>query len=211
MSAELLPSLHTGAINSNERAVEERIHSAAMTLARMVDDLMDISRMEASRLVLERKWIDLRVVVRETLTRVSPLNSGFTVTLDEDSDLPPVYADRMRVEQIVSNLISNAVKYGKKNSKISVRLQHLSDEVQLSVTNEGPGVTKEEIPTIFSRFWRSKSTRGSGVPGLGLGLYIAKGLVEGHGGRIWVESTPGKTTTFSFTLPTRVGAERVSA
>ncbi|MFL5813418.1 MAG: ATP-binding protein [Bdellovibrionia bacterium] len=211
MSAELLPTLHKGEMDSGERVVEERIHTAAMSLSRMVDDLMDISRMEASRLVLERKWIDPRVVVRETLSRMSHEVSGFTVSLDESGELLPVYADQMRVEQVVSNLITNAVKYGKKDSKISVRLQRLPEEIQISVTNEGPGISKEEIPIIFSRFWRSKSTRGSGVPGLGLGLYIAKGLVEGHGGRIWVNSTPGKTTSFSFTLPTRAVAEKQSA
>jgi signal transduction histidine kinase len=211
MSAELLPSLHADTMNSSERIIEERIHSAAMTLSRMVDDLLDISRMEASRLVLEPKWIDPKQVVKESLSRMSPLTSGFAVSLDENGELPPVYADQMRVEQVIGNLISNAVKYGQKDSNIVIRLRHCQDEVEFSVTNEGPGIAEAEIPTIFSRFWRSKATRGSGVPGLGLGLYIAKGLVEGHGGKIWVESTPGKTTTFSFTLPTRTAAERKSA
>lgn len=211
MSSELLPLLHHGSMSENEKATKERIRTSATQLARMVDDLLDISRMEASRLILSRNWQDPRTIVRESLERLMPLIHDHKVTFDEDGDLSPVYVDRMRIEQVLGNVLTNAAKYGRKGSDIRIRLRPLVDSVEVSVANEGQGISSDEIPVIFSRFWRSQSTRGSGVPGLGLGLYISKGLIEAHGGRIWAKSIPNETTTFFFTLPTRVVSEKRAA
>jgi signal transduction histidine kinase len=108
----------------------------------------------------------------------------------------------MRIGQVLGNLLSNAIKYGEKGSEIVVRLHRQDDEVDIAVTNHGKGIDPEDLPRIFSRFMRSKAAHGSGVRGLGLGLYIAKGVVAAHGGRMWVESVPGETTTFHVALPT---------
>jgi PAS domain S-box-containing protein len=203
MSAELLPSLHQGPMSEKERAVDKNIQSAATSLSRMVDDLLDISRMESSRLVIEPRWIDPRILIRESLERMFHLLSGVRVMFKESGELLPVFADQVRIEQVINNLVSNAAKYGNKGSPVIVQISQHPDELEVSVTNEGQGIPEEEIPVLFNRFWRSKRTRNAGVPGLGLGLYIAKGLIEAHGGRIWVKSIPGQTTTFYFTLPTR--------
>jgi signal transduction histidine kinase len=113
-----------------------------------------------------------------------------------------VFADPDRVEQILGNLLSNAIKYGEPKKEILVRLDRHEDEIEVAVTNYGRGIPPEDLSRLFERFSRSKSTRGA-QPGLGLGLYIAKGLVEAHFGRIWVASVPQATTTFHFTLPIR--------
>jgi signal transduction histidine kinase len=95
------------------------------------------------------------------------------------------------------------VKYGDPGTDIEVRLEQRRDEIELAVTNRGRGIEPEDVPNLFARFMRSKQARGSKTPGLGVGLYIARELIEAHNGRIWAESTPGETTTFHLTLPSR--------
>jgi signal transduction histidine kinase len=107
----------------------------------------------------------------------------------------------MRIEQVLANLLSNAAKYGDAHAPIQLRIDRITTEVQIAVTNRGKGIAADELPRLFDRFARSPAAAGSGVPGLGLGLYITKEIVEAHGGRIWAESEPGKRTTFHVVLP----------
>jgi signal transduction histidine kinase len=113
------------------------------------------------------------------------------------------WADANRIEQVVGNLLSNARKYGDAEAEIRIDVEGRDEEVEVTVTNRGRGIGPEEVPTLFQRFMRSKASRASNIAGMGLGLYICKGIVDAHGGRIWVESTPGETTRFHFTLPAR--------
>ena len=200
MAADFLPTLHQDE-PEKERDLTERIRSAANTLARMVNDLLDISLLEADRLKLERKSMDPRLLVSETLKRVAHLTGERRVKVVEGPGLAPVFVDPMRIGQVLGNLVSNAVKYGEKDREIIIDERRRDGEVEIAITNYGSGISPAELPRIFNRFARSKSTRGSGVLGLGLGLYIAKGVINAHGGRIWAESTPGETTTFHVTLP----------
>jgi signal transduction histidine kinase len=117
--------------------------------------------------------------------------------LRADPDLPPVYADRHRVMQVLQNLIGNALKFTPPDGHIVVEATLADDEVLFSVSDTGPGIAKEHLGDVFSR-WQAKRTERLGA---GLGLPIAKGIVDAHGGRIWVESEPEDGTTFSFTLP----------
>jgi signal transduction histidine kinase len=132
--------------------------------------------------------------------------NAFPVTVSESSDLSPVFADPLRMEQVLGNLLSNAAKYGQPGTEIAIGLDRRGDEIEISVTNHGCGIPSDEIPRLFDRFYRSKSQSRTNLPGLGLGLYISKGLVEAHGGRISVESMTGETTTFRFTLPVRIAS-----
>ena len=109
--------------------------------------------------------------------------------------------DPVRIEQVLENLLSNAVKYGDPGYDIAVVWERRGPEVWISIVNHGYGIPPEEMETLFRRFGRTRSAQDSGSPGLGLGLYICKGLVEAHGGRIWAESTPGETTAFRIALP----------
>jgi PAS domain S-box-containing protein len=202
MCAELL-SRSPDATSEERIKFTDKIRSSAFNLARMVDDLLDISQLESQRLHLDRKWIDPVRVVRDTIERLSYSINDLRVDISAGGDLVPVYADPVRMEQILGNLLSNAVKYGDRKENILVRLNRHENEVQISVTNHGQGIPNNELTRIFERFSRSRGIIKSNVPGLGLGLYIAKGLVEAHGGRIWVESEIHATTTFHFTLPSR--------
>jgi signal transduction histidine kinase len=123
------------------------------------------------------------------------------VRVELRGEVPPLEADPARLEQVLVNLLSNAAKYSFPETEILVEVEPREREVMVSVTNLGQGIPPEEQEAIFTRFRRARAATEAGVPGLGLGLYITKGLVEAHGGRIWVESEVGKSTTFRFTLP----------
>jgi signal transduction histidine kinase len=211
ISAGLLPALHEGQLREKEQQVIERIHVAGSTLARMVNDLLDASRMETNRLILERTWVDPRQLTREVVARMSHVTGGFEVRVSEEGELQPLFVDPTRLGQILSNLLSNAGKYGEKGTGIRVNLRQGDDSIEFSVTNRGRGIRHEEIPHLFDRFTRTRASLNGGIPGLGLGLYITRGLVEAHGGRIWVESVPCETTTFRFVLPIRADLKERAA
>lgn len=200
MASDFLPELHSEGFGERERAMLQHIQSAAHTLKRMVDDLLDMSLVEAHRLKLERRSVEARTLVHEIVDRLSPITGG-RVKYCETGTPAKVYVDPMRIEQVLGNLFSNAVKYGDPNGEIEVRVDRAADHVEIAVTNRGKGIDGDELPRLFDRFMRAKRTTRSGAPGLGLGLYIAKGVIEAHGGRIWAESIPDKRTTFHIALP----------
>jgi len=210
MASDFLPEIHAGQMSERERAFMDRIRNAANTLARMVDDLLDMSLLEANRLKLERKWVDPRTLVTESVERQRHTIEDAHVKVVNGQSLSPVFVDPMRIGQMLGNLLSNAVKYGDGQHDVQVHLDRHDHEIEIAVTNYGKGIEPEELPRLFDRFVRSKTTRGSGVPGLGLGLYISKGVVEAHGGRLWAESKPGDTTTFHLTLPTVVWVQEAA-
>ncbi len=179
----------------------EHIQAATNSLSKIVNDLLDLSRLEARQLSLDRKAMELVALVREVVERTALITRGHPVQVRVEGPIPPVWADPARVEQVLGNLLSNAAKYGYPETEIWVGLRQDDGFVQVSVTNQGRGIARRELPNIFTRFHRTRLARERRAPGIGLGLHIARGLVEAHGGRIWVESTPGKTTTFYFTLP----------
>lgn len=194
-----LLSQHTPA-EGEARAIEH-IGAAIGNLGRMIGELMDISRLEAQRMSLERRTVDLPALVRTVVERMAETTSGHPVRVDVRGEIPPVWADPGRIEQILGNLLSNAAKYGDPETEITLGVDLLDGQVRVSVTNQGQGIAPEELSKLFTRFHRTRLAQQESVPGLGLGLYISKGLVEAHGGRISAESVPGKTTAFHFTLP----------
>jgi PAS domain S-box-containing protein len=183
------------------RRILERIVPAARALDRMVGDLLDSSRIEAQRLQIELEPIDLAALVGDVVDRVATTYPDHEFRVVVTEAIPTVVADPTRIAQVVSNLLSNAVKYGDPSAEIRVDVVSRDAEVEVAVSNRGAGIAPEELPRLFSRFYRTTRAPTERVEGLGLGLYISKGLVEAHGGRIWGESTPGDTTTFRFTLP----------
>ena len=201
-AAETLPDYHIGEISRAETASVHGIGAAATSLARMVNDLIDASRIEAHRLALDRAWIDPESLLRETMQHLSEITAQHRVDVSANSSLPSVFVDRDRFEQILGNLLTNAVKHGKPDGAIGVSADQSGNEVVFSVTNEGRGIQQEDLWRVFTRFGRAV-TGDTSEPGLGLGLYITRGLVEAHRGRIWVDSVPGQTTTFHFSLPAR--------
>jgi signal transduction histidine kinase len=167
----------------------------------MINDLLDVSRLEAHHLKLNRREVVLQPLVREIAGQLANVLEGRPLRVIEPKAPLLLRLDPDRLMQILGNLLSNAVKYGAAGTPIVLRIDEQPTSLRFAVTNFGHGIPPEQLPRLFSRFERSWAATESGVSGIGLGLYITKGLIEAHGGRIWVESTPGATTTFSFELP----------
>ncbi len=179
------------------------ITTSAQQLNRMVEDLLDISRIEAHRLSLERRPVDLPALVRSVVDRSAEITRGHAVTVEVRDAIPLVDADPGRIEQVLGNLLSNAAKYGDAGTTIGVAIETCVAGARVAVENRGHGIPQGDVHDLFKRFSRTRAARGGRVTGIGLGLYIAKALVEAHGGTVDVESIPDETTTFRFTLPLR--------
>ena len=184
-------------LSMQERRAIERIRSASGRLSRMIEDLLDFSRIEAKRLSVRPRDVDFCAIVDAVVESHRETNA---IRLVGEPELQ-VSVDPDRVHQVLDNLISNAVKYGRPNGEILIEWLDRGDRLEVAVTNQGPGIPAEEMPQLFSRFGRTHGEQAHRTPGIGLGLYIARGLVEAHGGRIWAESVPGESTSFHLTLP----------
>jgi PAS domain S-box-containing protein len=189
---------------AGEPGPEERSAEAIVTSARgmnaMIQDLVDSARLESGQLKLSLTPVDLRQLVLDLKGRLAAVYDVSRIRLEAPERLPPVAADPERLERVLVNLLSNAYKYADPGTEIAVRLMPGDGEVVAAVSDHGPGIAPEEIPHLFQRYYRTQTGRER-KESLGLGLYITKGLVEAHGGRIWVESELGKGSTFSFSLP----------
>ena len=188
----------------------EKISSETRQLERMIADLLDISRIDARRLSLRKRSVDLVALVQAVVGRAEDMLKGHPTSIQVKGIIPAIAGDPDRLEQILINLLSNAVKYSYSETPITIDIEPVENEVLVSVANEGPGIGREDIPRLFTRFRRTQAAESGEIPGLGLGLYIAKGLVEAHGGRIWVESETDRFTTFRFTLPRNEAKENNS-
>ena len=184
-----------------ERRQVEIVRRAADRMNRMIQDLLDVKRMETGRLAIDAKPEVPVNLVNDTIDMLRPLASGSTIRLEAniEESLPYVLADAARIQQVLSNLVGNAVKFTPRNGRISITAEHINGEVRFGVIDTGPGIPAEQLPHIFGRFWQASASDRRGI---GLGLAIAKGIVEAHNGNIWVESHVGLGSTFYFTLPT---------
>jgi len=176
-------------------------------MSRLIQDLLDVTRMEAGQLAIEQARVRTAQLVSEALEAEKPLASSASLELQLDlsPDLPDVWADRDRLLQIFENLIGNALKFTEPGGRVLVGAAARDDEALFWVADTGVGIAAEDVPHLFDRFWQARKAARHGA---GLGLPIVKGIVEAHGGRVWVESTLGRGTTFFFTIPTTARAEQ---
>jgi len=181
------------------RRAIERIHHATDDLVQMIEDLLDASRLEAQRLVLHPEPCALDELVQEIIERERPALGTHAVEL-QLQPAPRALVDRHRFAQILTNLVENAAKYSDEGRPIRVVVAPGGAGVAVRVEDEGWGIAADELPRLFDRFYQAKRARAK-KSGLGLGLYIVKGLVESHGGRISVASTPGRGSRFAVWLP----------
>ncbi|MBI3977364.1 MAG: PAS domain S-box protein [Chloroflexi bacterium] len=195
----LLRALDRAGLSGSERWSAEAILTGARQMNVMIQDLVDSARLEAGQLILERQPVSLAFSVLDLLERARGVMDVGRVMAETPPDLPPVNADPNRLERILVNLISNALKYSPRDAEVTVRAERRGEEVVVSVADRGPGIAPEDRPRIFERFFRGQGTQRA--EGVGLGLYVTRMLVEAHGGRIWFESEQGKGSTFAFTLP----------
>jgi signal transduction histidine kinase len=183
-----------------ERKQLHTIHRSAERMYRLIHDLLDVAAIEAGQLAVTRSPLAVDALVTDALEMLRPLAAAKRITLvaDVSSELPAVAADHDRVLQVFSNIGGNAVKFTPEDGRVEIHVTVRDAVVEFAVSDTGPGIASEDLPRVFDRFWQAKKRARTGA---GLGLAIAKGIVEAHDGRIRAESEPGRGSCFSFTLP----------
>jgi signal transduction histidine kinase/DNA-binding NarL/FixJ family response regulator len=176
------------------------VDRAAAHMSRLIQDLLDVTRLDAGTLSIQPRRLGINVLLEDAEEMLRPVAeaNGLTLSTDEADGLRPLRADRDRVLQVLWNLVGNAVKFTPSGGSVTVSVLPDGDMARFAVSDTGPGIPEKDLPRVFDRFWQA--TR-SDKRGAGLGLSIARGIVEAHGGRIWVDSVLHHGTTFSFTLP----------
>jgi two-component system, OmpR family, sensor histidine kinase KdpD len=190
---------------------DEARHSFALAIVREADrlnrlvaNLLDMSRIEAGVLKPEKEWYPLDELIHDVLGRMQPMFQGRAVHTEIPDDLPPVELDYLQIDQVLTNLLENAIRYTPPGSPIDISVQLCDDSVMVSVADRGPGVPPSDFERVFDKFYRVlTSEKAARITGSGLGLAVCRGLIEAHGGRIWVENRQGGGALFRFTLPLR--------
>ncbi len=194
--------LQAGSAESLPASVSDQvrvIQSAAQQMDTLIQDLLDMSRAEAGRFAVDTRRVLAGNLLRDALRTLGPLaqDKGVTIVTDWEDPLPEVQVDPERITQVVSNIVGNAIKFTPAGGEIHVSARSRAGDVAVAVADTGPGIPAEHLQHVFDRYWQlTKRHRGAG-----LGLPIAKAIIEAHQGRIWVESSVGQGATFHFTLP----------
>ncbi len=183
-----------------QRHLIQAIGNSADWMSKLIQDLLDVSTIEVGKLSVERRTEQVGPIVKQAIAMVAPQaqQRGVTVT-GTLGDVPAVHGDAARLIQVLTNLLGNSLKYTERGGAVTVTATAQGDEVLISVRDTGSGIPADQLPRIFERYYTRK--RGANKSGSGLGLAIARGIVEAHGGRIWVESVIGEGTTFRLALP----------
>jgi PAS domain S-box-containing protein len=199
----VIGSIYTALIEgiSKEEASDllQTAASSAESLAGIVDNLLELSRAQANRLIIRKELIDVAAVAGEVVQKLRAKSAIHHLIVDSTDGLPQVSVDRVRLERVLHNLIDNAIKYSPDGGNITVSIHRKDNNLVLGVKDEGIGISQEDQARLFKPFERLEMAPG--ITGVGLGLNVCQRLVDAHGGRIWVESEPGKGSTFFFTLP----------
>jgi PAS domain S-box-containing protein len=184
--------------DQQKRHMLETVDADADRVTRLIKELLDVSRIDAGRLELHRQLIDLQRVTQDVIGRFELQADGHQFLIEFPAGFPEVYADRDKVEQVLTNLVENAVKYSE-GGTVTVSGEVVDGAVEVAVRDQGVGIPADQLTLIFTKFYRRA---GHGAPtGTGLGLFITRGLVEAHGGRIWARSEVGGGTEVRFRLP----------
>lgn len=206
--AELL-MLEKDSLTPRQVETVEIILDNCRHLVRLLNDLLDLARSDAGRLAVKLRPTELPPLIDEVVRTLRAQTEGSAQTLNEEIEpgIPPISAEPDRIRQILVNLVTNAHEYSPEGATIGVTARVVGDEVEVSVSDDGPGIPENQLEHIFERFVRGDAGLTQRVGGTGLGLAISKSLVELHGGTIEAESTPGRGSTFRFRLPLRAAAD----
>ncbi len=185
------------------RSFATTIEHQADRLNRLVGNLLDMSRIEGGALKPEREWYPLDELLQDVLNRMQGVLQGREVQLFLPGHLPPIKLDYLQIDQVVTNLLENAVRYTPANTPIEISAQVTHGQIEVSIADHGPGIPPYELTRIFDKFYRISGTtrKNTSIMGTGLGLAVCRGLIEAHGGRIWAENRPEGGAVFRFTLP----------
>jgi PAS domain S-box-containing protein len=202
-ASALLEAAPQGALRDGEREQLEAITRCCGEMNRLIEDLLDVTRIDEGGIPLTLASWTVTLIVQDALALARPLarERGVALTAQVDAGLPPVSVDRRRVMQVLSTLIANAIRFSDPGGAVALRAARHDGQVALHVADGGAGIPDEHLPFLFDPFRQGRQGRGS----VGLGLAVSRGIVEGHGGSIWVQSRPGQGSTFSFTLPPAPG------
>lgn len=209
-SLELLSDERFFHLNDRQRELFGICAANVERLVTLISGILDFSKLEANRLTLDVVPTQIFGALHDVAVHLEPLATARrqTVRVQSHAGLPQVAADAYRVGQVLTNLVGNALKFSPEGTEVVIETFELPDAVQISVRDQGPGIDPRDHAKLFQRFTQLDSRSTRRVGGTGLGLVICKGIVEQHGGRIWVESAPGKGSTFAFTLPLAEVEER---
>jgi PAS domain S-box-containing protein len=192
------------------REVQQLLKDALLeseSLSHLIENLLELSRVQAQQLSLYSELIDVRGLIRETLTKIKRQGTGHRFVTSIPEKLPSINGDPLRIERILYNLLDNAVKYSPSGSQIKILVNVELDRLVIGVSDRGKGLSSSEQARIFGPFQRLENSRPDQARGAGLGLMVCRRLVEAHGGEVWVESRKGKGSTFFFSLPFRKGTD----
>ncbi len=182
-----------------EAATAESMLTSASRMKSMIEDLVESAHLESGTLEMHREPTDVRQLISDIAVRVGSIEDRARIRVECPDCVPHVAVDPERIERVVVNLVTNALKYSPPDRPVVTRVARSGNEALVSIIDQGRGISAEHLPFLFQRFYRAQT--GTTTDGLGLGLYIARMLVEAHAGRIWVESELGKGSAFHITLP----------
>lgn len=192
-----LDILHNQVKNYNDEKIQlyiKKLKDQSDKLRELVSDLLDVSRIQTGKLIFHKENMRLDELIKDTIEALTPTTTNHRFTLETQP--VTVLADRFRVYQVVTNLVMNAIKYSPKKKTIKIEIVKKKRYVLVSVRDFGIGLGKEEHEKIFERLYQVKDPEAKMYPGLGMGLYISKDIIQRHGGKIWVKSKKNKGSTF---------------
>ena len=194
---------YLGELAESQRDVMQRMDKTSETMLGLINDLLDVTAIEAGQLDLKTREVDLASFLEEcrTMNVLLAKAKSIEVVLELEPSLPAAVMDPDRINQVLNNLITNAIKYSFPNTVITLRARVMGHEVAIAVQDQGQGIPESDLPKMFTEFGKTSVRPTGGEKSIGLGLAIVKRMVEAHGGRIWVESHVGVGSTFTFTLP----------
>jgi len=194
-----------GRLNENSKKFLKIMERSSNRLSRFIDDLLDMAKIERGKMEIRKEPLRILPIVSETVQLIKPQadEKDIEITMDIPDNLPLVLVDGDRTRQIITNILSNSIKFTPEKGKVSIKIQDEKEYLQLSISDTGIGIPPDRISRIFDKFEQVREVREriKGPKGTGLGLAIVKSLVEAQGGKIWVASELGKGSTFYFTLP----------
>jgi len=200
MNLGMLLKARSGEDAPRTRQQLEFVQRSAVRMRSMIEDLLDTASIEAGQFSIKPRRLPVAPLVSETLETLQPLGERKSVQLTSDvaPGLPAIQADEARLQQVLANVVGNAIKFTPKGGAILLSVVHSGDSVRFTVADTGPGIPQEDLLHVFDRYWKGGRQGGQGT---GLGLFIVKRIVEAHGGRVWVESRAGEGSAFSFSIP----------
>jgi len=196
----------TGPVNETQADFLGTVRDQTTSLQNLINDLLEFSRLDSGQVKLRLSDVSLEKVADSVIDKLSPMadQEGVEIELQIEGPLANIQADQMRIEQVLTNLVHNAIKFTPQGGKVTVRAHNLEGEVEVDVADTGIGIPGEALERVFDRFYQVDSSSTRHYRGTGLGLTISKHIVEYHRGRIWVESTEGEGSTFRVVLPIRL-------